>query len=170
MPNIFIYNTFLFFPKEFCLQVNETAQRVSTKSNTQLTETSVSEEEKHLRREQLLERVRLRKLSKAIPIGQHDIDLIVEYISITKQENVDFDLLPVYRLAYDTCKTMGTATLNPPKEYWAERYLELIRCAKGNDHAATKSFINECTNDKGCEYLTEWVHIEQEGKNLFLRV
>ena len=138
---------------------------MSTKSNTQLTEAPANEEEKQLRREQLLERVRLRKLSKSIPIGQHDIDLIVEYISITKQENVDFDLLSVYRLAYDTCVKMSTSTFNPPKEYWAERYLELIKCAKGNDHAATKSFIKECANDKGCEYLTEWVHIEEEGRN-----
>ena len=134
---------FLFVSKEFCLQVNETTQRVSAKGNKRLTEAPVSEEEKLLRREQLLERVRLRKLAKAIPIGQHDIDMIVEYISIAKQENVDFDLLPVYRLAYDTCVKIGGASLNPPKEYWAERYLELITCAKGPDHSTTKRFVEE---------------------------
>lgn len=91
--------------------------------------------------ELLKEKVRLRKLSKTIPTGQHDIDLIVEYINIAKKEKVDFDMLPVYRLAYDVTLEAGTSV--PPKEYWAKRYLELIICAKGPDHPETLWFMEE---------------------------
>lgn len=128
------------YSAEFCIQVNETVHRLA--GNKSDSSGVPSAEEKVLRRNELLERVRLRKLSAAIPVGQCDIDLIVEYIRISVRERVDFDMLPIYRLAYGICLKVSTA-LSPPKEYWAERYLELVRCAKGPDHHAARSFFKE---------------------------
>ena len=94
---------------------------------------------------QLLERARLRKLSKGVPIGQRDIDLIKRYIEISEEEHVDFDLMPVYRLAYDV--TLRAGTSSPAKEYWAEKYLELARIAKGVCHPQTMAFLEQCGVD-----------------------
>ena len=77
-----------------------------------------------------MEKARLRKLSKGTPIGQCDIDLISEYIALLEEEKINFDMLPIYKLAYHVSLKAG-ATSNPPREHWAEKYLELVRCAKG---------------------------------------
>lgn len=119
--------------KEFCIQVKEIANRVScargeSQGGKEVTE---NDESRLQRRAELIERARLRKLSAGIPIGQCDVDLISEYISLLEQEMINFDMLPIYKLAYHVSLKAG-ATRNPPQE-WAEKYLELARCAKGFD-------------------------------------
>ena len=90
--------------------------------------------------ERLVERARLRKLSKSIPIVQHDIDLIEEYIGILEEEEVEFDLLPVYKkLAYEVSLQAAL-----PAKYWAEKYLALVSCAKGPNHPDTIGFDRKC--------------------------
>ncbi|KAL7537315.1 hypothetical protein ACHAXR_007733 [Thalassiosira sp. AJA248-18] len=129
---------------EFCMQVGEVAKRMSSKDvhiELKILPSTSSTKQQQRQLELLREKVRLRKLSKTIPTGQHDIDLIVEYINIAEREKVDFDMLPVYRLAYDVALEAGTSV--PPKEYWAQRYLELITCAKGPDHPETLRFVKE---------------------------
>eukprot|EP00581_Thalassiosira_minuscula_P032502 CAMPEP_0183784868 /NCGR_PEP_ID=MMETSP0739-20130205/66213_1 /TAXON_ID=385413 /ORGANISM="Thalassiosira miniscula, Strain CCMP1093" /LENGTH=392 /DNA_ID=CAMNT_0026028859 /DNA_START=69 /DNA_END=1247 /DNA_ORIENTATION=- len=117
-----LYNT------EFCLQVNETVKRMSV-TQTETIKDDVGAPTPSERHAQLVERARLRKLSKSIPVGQHDIDLIVEYIGLLEKEKVDFDLMPVYKLAYEVSLKVGMS--DPPTQYWADKYLELISCAKG---------------------------------------
>ena len=136
-PRHLIITHYCFYlSKEFCLQVDEIANRVSCEqSKAGKEEVVVTEEDKLRKRAELAEKARLRKLSKAIPIGQRDIDLISEYIALLQEERIDFDMLPIYKLAYHvSLKAAGTS--NPPQQYWAEKYLELVRCAKGFDETA----------------------------------
>ena len=118
---------------EFCVQVKELTSRVSYAFSEQSeVGKEVAEEDKLRKRAELIERVRLRKLSKTIPIGQYDLDLLSEYITLLEEERINFDMLPIYKLAYHVSLKAGTAG-NPPQEYWAEKYLELVKCAKGFD-------------------------------------
>lgn len=114
--------------QEFCLHVLEIANRGSGEQSKVVKEVA-SEADKLRRRAELVEKAKLRKLSKAIPIGQRDIALISEYINMLEEERIDSNMLPIYKLAYHV--TLKTGTSNPPKEYWVEKYLDLVRCAKG---------------------------------------
>jgi hypothetical protein len=119
--------------KEFCVQVKELTSRVSFAFSEQsVVRKEVAEEDKLRKRAELIERVRLKKLSKTIPIGQYDLDLLSEYITLLEEERIDFDMLPIYKLAYHISVKVGAASI-PPQEYWAEKYLELVKCAKGFD-------------------------------------
>ena len=118
---------------EFCVQVKELTNRVSYAFSEQSeVGNEVAEEDKLRKRAELIERVRLRKLSKTIPIGQYDLDLLSEYITLLEEERINFDMLPIYKLAYHVSLKAGAAS-NLPQEYWAEKYLELVKCAKGFD-------------------------------------
>ncbi len=121
--------------KEFCVQVKEVANRVScARGQSQAQggkEVTGNDKSRLQKRAELIERAKLRKLSEGIPIGQRDVDLISEYISLLEEERINFDMLPIYKLAYHVSLKAG-ATRYPPQE-WAEKYLELIRCAKGFD-------------------------------------
>ena len=120
--------------KEFCVQVKELTSRVSYafSEQSEVGNEVAAEENKLRKRAELIERVRLRKLSKTIPIGQYDLDLLSEYITLLEEERINFDMLPIYKLAYHVSLEAGAAS-NPPQEYWAEKYLELVKCAKGFD-------------------------------------
>lgn len=119
--------------KEFCVQVKELTSRVSYAFPEQFeVGKEVAEEDKLRKRAELIERVRLRKLSKTIPIGQYDLDLLSEYITLLEEERIDFDMLPIYKLAYHVSLKAGIGS-NLTQAYWAENYLELVKCAKGFD-------------------------------------
>jgi hypothetical protein len=117
--------------KEFSVQVKEVVNRVSCACEQSQGEREVTEEDKLRKRQELMERARLRKLSRGTPIGQCDIDLISEYIALLEEEKINFDMLPIWKLGYHVSVKAGTTASNPPREYWAEKYLELVRCAKG---------------------------------------
>ena len=116
---------------EFCVQVKKLTSRVSYAFPEQSeVRKEVAEEDKLRKRAQLIERVRLR--NKTIPIGQYDLDLLSEYITLLEEERIDFDMLPIYKLAYHVSLKAGTMS-KPTQEYWAEKYFELAKCAKGFD-------------------------------------
>ena len=116
---------------EFCVQVKKLTSRVSYAFPEQSeVRKEVAEEDKLRKRAQLIERVRLR--NKTIPIGQYDLDLLSEYITLLEEERIDFDMLPIYKLAYHVSLKTGTMS-KPTQEYWAEKYFELAKCAKGFD-------------------------------------
>ncbi len=112
--------------KDFCVQVKEVANRVSCargQCQAQGGKEATGDDKSRLqKRADLIERARLRKLSEGIPIGQRDVDLISEYISLLEEERINFDMLPIYKLAYHVSLKAG-ATRYPPQE-WAEKYLE----------------------------------------------
>ena len=119
--------------KEFCVQVKELTSRVSYAFSEQSeVGKEVTEEDKLRKRAELIERVRNRELSKVIPIGQYDLDLLSEYRTLLEEERIDFDMLPIYKLAYHVSLKTGTMS-KPTQEYWAEKYFELAKCAKGFD-------------------------------------
>ncbi len=128
--------------KEFCVQVKEVANRVSCARGQSQggTEVAENDESRLQKRVELIERARLRKLSEAIPIGQCDMDLISEYISLLEEERINFDMLPIYKLAYHVSLKAG-ATRYPPQQ-WAEKYLELARCAKGFDENSASALVS----------------------------
>jgi hypothetical protein len=118
---------------EFCVQVKELTNRVSYAFPEQSeVGNEATEEDKSRKRAELIERVRLRKLSQDIPIGQYDLDLLSEYITLLEEERIDFDMLPIYKLAYHISLKAGTMG-KPTQEYWVKKYLELVKCAKGFD-------------------------------------
>ena len=88
------------------------------------------------RREQLREKARLRKLSREIPIGEYDLNLLHEYLDLLEKEGIDHDLLPVYEMAYDVAAGVHC----PSKHEWAEKCLNLYLLAKGADHPKTRAF------------------------------
>jgi hypothetical protein len=98
--------------------------------------------------------VRLRKLSKTIPIGQYDLDLLSEYITLLEEERIDFDMLPIYKLAYHVSLKAGTIS-NPPQAYWAKKYLELVKCAKGLDGNTALESLEHYQLDDECR--PSWV-------------
>ena len=88
------------------------------------------------RREQLREKARLRKLSREIPIGEYDLNLIGEYLDLLEKEGIDHDLLQVYEMAYD----VAAGVQCPSKYEWADKCLNLYLLAKGADHPKTRAF------------------------------
>ena len=118
----------------FSMSVNEFYQRhVAAAGMGADTETKVDIER---RREQMREKARLRKLSREIPIGEYDLNLIGEYLSLLEEEGIDHDLLPVYELACG----VATGVNCPSKHEWAEKCLNLYLLAKGADHPKTRAF------------------------------
>ncbi len=71
-----INGIFSLFVPEFCLQVTEVAGCTPMEKQTRAI--LADENSASARRERLLERARQRKLARHLPIGQHDVDLIVE--------------------------------------------------------------------------------------------
>ena len=96
----------------------------------------ITETEKIARREQLMERVRLRKLSKNIPIGEYDLNLIMEYIQILQDEKIDHDMIPIFELGYKVASQIGS----PSTSEWSSKCLELFQFSKGIDHPKTRAF------------------------------
>lgn len=88
------------------------------------------------RREQLREKARLRKLSREIPIGEYDLNLLHQYLDLLEKEGIDHDLLPVYEMAYNVAAGVNC----PSKHELAEKCLNLYRLAKGADHPKTRAF------------------------------
>lgn len=121
----------------FSMSVNEYHERHVAAAGTGAdTETKVDTER---RREQLREKARLRKLSREIPIGEYDLNLVHEYLDLLEEEGIDHDLLPVYEMAYDVA-----AGVNCPSKYeWAEKCLNLYLLAKGADHPKTRAFMEK---------------------------
>ena len=118
----------------FSMSVNEFHQRhVAAAGAGADTGTKVDIER---RREQLREKARLRKLSREIPIGEYDLNLLHQYLDLLEKERVNHDLLPVYEMAYNVAAGVNC----PSKHEWAEKCLNLYLLAKGADHPKTRAF------------------------------
>ena len=115
--------------------MNDTIKRVSASKEEAKTK-EITETEKIARREQLMERVRLRKLSKNIPIGEYDLNLIMEYIQILQDEKIDHDMIPIFELGYKVASQIGS----PSTSEWSSKCLELFQFSKGIDHPKTRAF------------------------------
>ena len=111
--------------KEFCVQVKELTSRVSYAFSEQSeVGKEVTEEDKLRKRAELIERVRNRELSKVIPIGQYDLDLLSEYRTLLEEERIDFDMLPIYKLAYHVSLKAGMA-----RYFLLQNKLDVIDCS-----------------------------------------
>lgn len=122
--------------------MNDTIKRVSASKEEEKAK-EITETEKIARREQLMERVRLRKLSKNIPIGEYDLNLIMEYIRILEDEKIDHDMIPIFELGYKVVSQIGS----PSTSEWSSKCLRLFQFSKGIDHPKTRAFQDRIAMD-----------------------
>lgn len=115
--------------------MNDTIKRVPASKEEEKTK-EITEAEKIARREQLIERVRLRKISKNTPIGEYDLNLILEYIRILEHEKIDHDMIPIFELGYKVASQIGS----PSASEWSTKCLKLLQFSKGKDHPKTRAF------------------------------
>ena len=114
------------YSNDFCLQANQTIDNLMKSAG-------VPTKDKPPRSgslEQLRERARQRKLTKSVPHGQHDINLLKEYISILEEEEIDFDMLPIFKLAQQI-SSASEMECSPSTSEWSEVHRSLHLLAKG---------------------------------------
>ncbi|EJK67077.1 hypothetical protein THAOC_11935 [Thalassiosira oceanica] len=114
------------YSNDFCMQANQAIDNLAKSTGVPMSDKPPqSGSLEHLR-----ERARQRRLTKSIPVGQHDIDLLKEYISILEEEKIDFDMLPIFKLAQQISSRSGVEC-NPSTSHWSEVHRGLHFVAKG---------------------------------------
>ena len=114
------------YSNNFCIQANQTIDNLMRRNGLPMSDKPPQSGSL----EQLRERARQRRLTKSIPPGQHDINLLTEYISILEEERIDFDMLPIYKLAQQISSRSGVEC-DPSTSCWSELHRALHFIAKG---------------------------------------